>query len=87
MTPLEELEKQKSHHNSLKGKDPQFRVEYRFPQGTKHWKYFMTLDDAKQSNYFAVTYPLIGLRPYKVYPLSKQIQKKGPRGGWSKLKE
>jgi hypothetical protein len=69
---------------TLKVKNPQYRVEYRFPQGTKHYIYFLTIDDAKKYNYRAIE--KYNNRSVE-WPLSEQLQKIGPRGGWSKFKQ
>jgi hypothetical protein len=79
----EELEKQKEQYNSVKDKNPQFRLEHRFPQSTRHYEYFLTAEDAKKSDYRAVNYGMLGGVRFQM-PLSSQLQKKGPRGGWSK---
>ena len=86
MLYLDEWDKQLEQKNKVKGKDPQYRTEYRFSRGTKHYMYFMTQEEAEKFNYIAVNYPPIGLRPHKTRPLSKQIQIKGPRGGWRKVR-
>jgi len=85
LSNLAEWEKQREQWNSVRGKNPQYRVEYRFKHGTKHYMYFLTQKEAEEFVYVAVNYPPVGLLPYKTYPLSKQIQQKGPRGGWRKV--
>lgn len=86
MEAYQELEKQRKQYESVKGKNPQFRVEYRFPRGSRHYMYFLNYEDAKKFEFVAVNFPPIGLRLYKQHPLSKQIQRCGPRGGWISLK-
>ena len=78
-----ELERQSEQRASVIGKDPQYRVEYRFPRGTKHWYYYLTLEDAQNAK-VPIQYvnSPFGVEPRR--PTSYRVQKKGPRGGWSK---
>jgi hypothetical protein len=79
-----ELQRLRAQAQSVKGKDTPFRVEFRYPGGTKHWQYFTTVDDADQAEDSSCTYGLTG-RAYIAKPSSQQIQQRGPRGGWTKF--
>lgn len=80
------LNKQHEQYLSIKGKDPQYRMEYRFSQRSKSWQYFLTIEDAIKFDYKRIVYGIFG-NPVIERPLSSQLQKKGPRGGWSPYKE
>lgn len=79
------LQSERDQRASEKGKDLQFRVEFRFGRGCCHWHYFETLEEAKnapdsrQAKYTPFGGAVIN------YPTSRQIQIKGPRGGWKKV--
>ena len=77
------LEKRREQHESVKGKDTPFRVEFRYRRGTKHWQYFETYEDAMQAEDSSCRYSIYGSAIIE-HPSSRQIQVRGKRGGWSK---
>jgi hypothetical protein len=81
-----EMQRQREQRESVKDKDTPFRVEYRFKTGTTHWQYYETYEDALNAEPSKrCWYDPIG-RASIEYPSSQQIQKRGPRGGWSRYK-
>lgn len=78
-----ELQRRQAQADSVRGKDTPFRVEFRYPQGTRHWQYFTSAEDATQAEDSICGYGLTG-RPFIRQPRSRQIQVRGPRGGWRK---
>lgn len=81
------LQKRREQMESVMGKKTPFRVEYRFGHGDKRYQYFETLEDAKAGNdHIICGYSIFG-NAWVKSPISKQIQVKGPRGGWKKFKE
>jgi hypothetical protein len=62
-----------------------FRVVFRYGQKATHYKYFTTYEDASLTTDEMKRFEMGALYPSVYYPTSKQIQKKGPRGGWSKV--
>ena len=84
---VKERQRQQNHLESVRGKHTPYRMEYRFGGSIRHYEYFLTPEDARNFLYKRVRYPLIGLTPYLEWPSSWQLQKLGPRGGWSKYKE
>lgn len=78
------LAAEKAQRESVKGKDTPFRVEFRFPRGSKAWRYFETYEDAAIATHVRCNYTIFGT-PYTESPRSQQIQIKGPRGGWKKF--
>ncbi len=79
----EQLQKQREQRESVKGKDTPFRVEFRFKGGTIHWQYFETYNDCLNADSKRCRYSIFG-SPYVESPTSRQIQIRGPRGGWKK---
>lgn len=80
-----ELTKRRKQAEGVKGKDTPYRVEFRYPEGTKHWQYFQTISDARKAEDSLCTYNIYGKGVVKK-PISQQTQVRGIRGGWSKLK-
>ena len=80
----EELQKRRVQAKSVRGKDTPFRAEFRYPHGTKHWQYFVSLEDALLGTDSSCTYSVTGQAIVRT-PLSIQIQKRGPRGGWNRV--
>lgn len=78
-----ELQRRREQAESVKDKDPQFRVEFRFGGASRHYQYFITHQDALAAEANSIQYSPWGDVIIK-RPTSKQIQKKGPRGGWNK---
>lgn len=76
---------QKQQMDSVKGKDCPYRVEFRFSGGTKHWQYFQTLADTQDAWGASCRYSIFG-QAIVEWPLSIQLQIRGPRGGWSIFK-
>jgi len=76
-----ELQKRRDQAASVKGKDTPFRVEFRYPGGTKHWQYFATEEDAKNAEDSQCTYGPTGKALIR-RPSSQVVQIRGPRGGW-----
>lgn len=82
----EELERRKSQRETHRVENPQFRVEFRFKRGTKAWEYYATYEECVNAeDHKRCGYNIFG-SPFVEYPSSRQIQQKGKRGGWSKLK-
>ena len=79
-----ELQRKQAQSDSVRGKETPYRVEFRYPQGTKHWQYFVCKKDALEAEDSICGYGPTG-RPFIRRPLSSQIQSRGPRGGWSKV--
>jgi hypothetical protein len=78
-----ELQRRRDQTDSVRGKDTPYRVEFRYPQGTKHWQYFVSAEDATGAVDSICGYGLTG-RGFIRRPTSQQIQFRGPRGGWRK---
>ena len=79
-----EMQKQQEHYDSIKGKDTPFRVEFRFKKGYLRWLYFATLEEAKGAESpKKCSYNIWGCAVIES-PSSRQIQIRGPRGGWKK---
>lgn len=78
-----ELQKRRDQYESVKGKETPFRVEFRYRQGTRHYQYFETYDDALKAEDSSCRYSPFGSAVIE-RPLSHQIQIQGPRGGWKK---
>lgn len=76
----EELQRRRDQCESVKGKDTPFRVEFRFKGGSKAYEYFETLEQAVNADDHLA---LHGYPGGIEYPSSRQIQKRGPRGGWN----
>jgi hypothetical protein len=79
-----ELQARREQAESVRGKDTPFRVEFRYPGGTKHWQYFQTAEDAQRAKDSYCTYRLTGCAVIR-RPTSQQMQVRGPRGGWRKV--
>jgi hypothetical protein len=78
-----ELQKSREQRKSVREKETPFRVEFRYPRGTKHWQYFETYDaclgaEDSKCNYIPWGHAIVER------PTSRQIQTKGPKGGWRK---
>ena len=76
-----ELQLRRDQAMSVCGKDTPFRVEFRYPHGTKHWQYFTSAEDAMKAEDSSCSYS-IGGSAIILRPISRQIQLRGPRGGW-----
>jgi hypothetical protein len=82
-----EMQRQHEQHESIKGKNPQYRVEFRFTGGTRHWEYYETYEECvKAPDSKSCKYSPFG-SPYIQNPSSRQIQHRGPRGGWNPYKQ
>lgn len=79
------LQKRREQKASIAGKETPFRVEFRYPQGTKHWQYFETYKAALNATDRSCKYDFRGNAVIE-RPTSQQIQIKGVRGGWKKYK-
>jgi hypothetical protein len=79
-----ELEKRRKQIDSVRGIETPFRVEFRFPGGTKHFQYFANLPDAQFAEDSSCSYSPNG-KAIIQRPISSQIQKRGPWGGWKKV--
>lgn len=80
-----ELRRRQIQVDSVRGKETPYRVEFRYPQGTKHWQYFVSQEDAADAEDSICGYDYRG-SGFIRRPLSRQIQVRGPRGGWRKIK-
>jgi hypothetical protein len=78
-----ELQKRREQAISVSGKDTTFRVEFRYRHGCKHWQYFTCLEDCSTAKDSKCSYSIWGDAVIE-HPLSRQIQKRGSRGGWKK---
>ncbi len=78
------LRKSREQRDSVKGKDTPYRVEFRYRGGTRHYQYFADFQSAKTAEDVSIRYG--PYRPVFERPNSSQIQKRGPRGGWGKLR-
>jgi len=78
-----ELQKRREQAKKVKGKDTPFRVEFRYKRGTLHWQYFETYEDCLTAEDSSCRYSPWGNAIIE-RPSSRQIQIKGPRGGWKK---
>lgn len=78
-----ELAARRNQKESVKGKDTPFRVEFRYSRGTKHWQYFTCYEDCLTAEDSSCKYSIYG-DAVITRPTSKQIQVRGPRGGWTK---
>ena len=78
-----EQQKRREQRESVKGKETPFRVEFRYPHGTRHYQYFETYEDALGAEDTECSYSPFGHARIK-QPTSQQIQTQGPRGGWRK---
>lgn len=81
-TVEEVIEAARKQHESVKGKDTPYRVEFRYRRGSKSWQYFQDLASAETATQRKASYRPTG-RAYVEHPLSQVIQVRGPRGGWS----
>lgn len=81
-----ELSKRRSQAESVRGKDTPFRVEFRYPGGTKHWQYFVSSEEAAHAEDSSCSYSPFG-KAIIQRPLSQEIQVRGPRGGWRKFND
>ena len=80
-----ELQKRREQSESVKGKETPYRVEFRYPRGTMHYQYFTCYNDCLSADDSMCKYNIYG-SGLVVRPSSKQIQVRGPRGGWRKYK-
>lgn len=80
------LKARREQEESVAGKNTPFRVEFRYSHGTKHWQYFETLAAAMTAEDARASYGPTG-RAVIESPRSKQIQVRGPRGGWNRKEE
>lgn len=78
-----EMARQQRQRELIKGKRPSFRVEFRFRRGTRHWEYYETYQECLTAPDSKVCGYSFG-GSFIEHPSSRQIQKRGPRGGWSK---
>lgn len=79
-----ELQKRRIQCDGTKSKNTPYRVEFRYPGGTKHWQYFFTVSGARAAEDSQCYYNPFGIAIIGK-PLSQVIQVRGPRGGWRKL--
>ena len=79
-----ELQRRQRQADSVRGKDTLYRVEFRYPMGTKHWQYFVSRLDADRAEDSMCGYDAKG-RGFIRRPLSQRIEVRGPRGGWRKV--
>lgn len=61
------------------------RVEFRYGGSIRHYKYFDFIEEATKATDTMLRYELGAFQPSTYFPSSKQIQRRGPRGGWSKV--
>ena len=80
------LQERRDQEESVRGKDTPFRVEFRFSGGTRHYQYFAKAEDAKGAVDYSCSYSPFG-KPRIESPLSRQLQIRGPRGGWKPARE
>ena len=78
-----ELAKRREQADTVKGKNTPFRGEFRYSGGTKHYQYFTRVEDCESAMDSQCGYTPMG-NGYIAYPLSRQTQFRGPRGGWKK---
>jgi hypothetical protein len=78
------LQKNREQAKSVRGNVCPYRVEFRYPGGTKHWQYFTSLDSAMAADDKECSYGITG-RAVIRRPSSRQIQALGPRGGWRRV--
>ena len=76
-----EMQKRRDQAESVRGKLTPYRVEFRYPGGTKHWQYFVSEQDAAKAEDSMCTYGPMG-NAIITRPSSQVIQICGPRGGW-----
>ena len=79
-----QLQKRREQAESVRGADTPFRVEFRYPGKVKHWQYFITEAAAREADDASCSYGPTG-RAIVRKPISRQIQQRGPRGGWKAL--
>jgi hypothetical protein len=79
-----ELQKRRAQCEEVKGKDTPYRVEFRYPHGTKHYQYFTTELDALCAKDSMCSYGPTG-NAIILRPSSWVVQWRGPRGGWHKM--
>jgi len=80
------LRNHREQRERVRGKDTPFRVEFRYPQGTRHYQYFEDFESASRATDRAPSYNIFGHAVIR-RPTSQQIQVRGPRGGWKKAPE
>ena len=80
-----EMKKKLEQRAGVKSSECSFRVEYRYPKGTKHWQYFMTYEDALAAQDSSCRYSIYG-HAIVERPTSTQVQVGGQRDGWSKYR-
>ena len=78
-----ELQARQKQRESVAGKPKPFRVEFRYPKGSKHWQYFEKYEDALNATDSMCRYWIFG-HAIIHRPTSRQIQMQGARGGWKK---
>jgi len=78
-----ELQRRREQADSVRGKRTPYRVEFRYPGGTKHWRYFEALEDTAGAEDSICGYGPTG-QGFIRKPLSQQVQVQGPCGGWKK---
>jgi len=82
-----ELQRRREQKESMAGKENNFRVEFRFYGGSRAYEYYETLDQALNAyDYKKCSYGAWGNAIIES-PSSRQIQIRGPRGGYKKYKE
>jgi hypothetical protein len=77
-----ELQQRRAQREGVKDKDTPFRVESRYSGGTLHYQYFAAYEDTMSAEDSSCRYSPFG-RAIIERPSSRQIQKRGPRGGWA----
>jgi hypothetical protein len=78
-----ELQKRREQSASIAGKDTPYRVEFRFRGGSRSYQYFETREACVGATATKCRYSPWGNAVIE-YPSSKEIQIRGPRGGWRK---
>lgn len=79
----DELQKRREQQESVKGKETPFRVVFRFKGGSSHYQYFETYEATLTAEDSICRYSPWGHAIIE-RPTSRQIQIRGPRGGWKK---
>jgi len=80
-----EMERRRQQRESVRGKDTPFRVKFTTQVGHAY-EYYETYEDAKNADDYICfpNNPWGFIRGYR--PKYRVIEKRGPRGGWSKYK-
>ena len=81
-----ELQSRRTQADSVRGKKTPYRIEFRYPRGTKHYQYFTCIEDTKTAKDSQCRYNIYG-DGLIISPTSQEIQVQGRLGGWSKYKK